>query len=92
MTEAENTSPKPPRRIKKIVVDRDLCIGAASCVALAGKVFQLDEHQKAIVVDPTAATDDDLLAAAQSCPVLAIALHDKTGKRLFPEDETVQGG
>lgn len=80
------------RRIAKIVVDRDLCIGAASCVALAGKVFQLDEHQKAVVVDPTAATDVDLLAAAQSCPVLAIALHDEAGKRLFPEDEAVQGG
>lgn len=92
MSEVKNESARNNRRIQKIVVDRDLCIGAASCVALAGKVFQLDEHQKAIVVDPTAATDADLLAAAQSCPVLAIALHDRAGQRLFPEDEAVQGG
>lgn len=35
----------------KIVVDRDLCIGAASCVVLAGKTFALDEEGKVYVVN-----------------------------------------
>lgn len=86
MAEAKNDKPET-RRITKIVVDRDLCIGSASCVALAAKVFQLDEHQKAVVVDPRGASDDDILAAAQSCPVFAIALDDANGKRVYPPED-----
>lgn len=92
MSDAKNDTPAE-RRIKRIVVDRDLCIGSASCVALAGKVFQLDEHQKAVVVDPRGASDDDILAAAQSCPVFAIALDDAHGKRVYPpEARLAEGG
>lgn len=92
MTEAENASPKPSRRIKKIVVDRDLCIGAASCVAVAGKVFQLDDENKAVVLDPTGADDETLKLAAQSCPVFAIFLHDKDGRQIYPEENDTTGG
>ncbi|MFA5935556.1 MAG: ferredoxin [Patescibacteria group bacterium] len=35
----------------KIVVDRDLCIGAATCVVLAGKTFALDEEGKVYVLN-----------------------------------------
>lgn len=45
----------------KIVVDRDLCIGAASCVVLAGKTFGLDEEGKVFVLNEkkdTAKTSD----------------------------------
>ncbi len=35
----------------KIVVDRDLCIGAATCVVLAGKTFALDPEGKVYVVN-----------------------------------------
>jgi ferredoxin len=35
----------------KIVVDRDLCIGAATCVVLAGKTFALDEEGKAYILN-----------------------------------------
>ncbi|MBI4139216.1 ferredoxin [Candidatus Uhrbacteria bacterium] len=35
----------------KIVVDRDLCIGAASCVALAAKTFGLDVEGKAYILN-----------------------------------------
>ena len=75
----------------KVVIDRDLCIGAASCVALLPEVFALDEEGKAIVL--TAAQKDieakkfsveQLLEAAKSCPVNAITVFDDEGKQLYP--------
>ncbi|MFZ2804490.1 MAG: ferredoxin [Patescibacteria group bacterium] len=76
---------KPVPKIAKIVVDRDLCIGAAPCVVVAPGVFQLDDENKAYIVDPKAADDETLLLAAQSCPVLAIILYDENGKQVYPE-------
>lgn len=35
----------------KIIVDRDLCIGAASCVVLAAKTFALDQDGKAYILN-----------------------------------------
>lgn len=71
--------------IRRIVVDKKLCIGANSCVAVAPGVFQLDKDNIAYVVDPESADDDTILMAAQSCPVLAILLYDENGKKIFPE-------
>ncbi len=69
----------------KIVVDRNLCIGAAPCVAVAGAVFQLDEEGKAIVIDEHGADDATITLAAEACPVRAIFLiEETTGKQLYP--------
>lgn len=69
----------------KVKVDRSLCIGAASCVVIAPKVFQLDSEAKAVVVDPSGADDETILDAAKSCPVLAIIVEDDSGKQIWPE-------
>ncbi|OGZ41666.1 MAG: hypothetical protein A3C80_01000 [Candidatus Ryanbacteria bacterium RIFCSPHIGHO2_02_FULL_45_43] len=71
-------------KIGKIVVDRDLCIGAASCIAIAPEVFQLDEENKAIVVNPKRADDETILLAAKSCPTKAIIVFDEEGNQLYP--------
>ena len=87
---------------KFIKVDRDLCIGAASCVAVYPEVFQLDEENKAVVLkkDGTQTSDvtnidllscnnvddDQLLLAAQSCPTAAIFLYSEDGTQLYPEN------
>lgn len=87
-------------KIKKIVVDRNLCIGAASCVLSADTVFELDAENKAIIKlkggvksqDPAEKTaleddtvaDDTLLTAAQSCPTRAIFLYDEEDKQVYP--------
>ena len=69
----------------KITVDRNLCIGAGSCVAVAPQTFALDNEAKAIVLDTASQEDDDtVLEAAKSCPVAAIILHDESGKQVFP--------
>lgn len=81
----------------KVKVDRDLCIGAASCVAVAPKVFELDSEGKAVIKkkDGSATSDfvsysdiddteDTILNSAKSCPVDAIVIVevDDTGKEI----------
>lgn len=73
-----------PLKISKVVVDRDLCIGAAPCVTVAPAVFQLDEENKAYVVDQNGADAETILMAAQSCPVQAILVYDEDGKQIYP--------
>ena len=75
---------KEGSNIGKIVVDRDLCIGAASCVAVSPATFELDGENKAIVIGADAAGDEELKMAAQSCPTKAILLFDKEGKQVYP--------
>jgi ferredoxin len=86
---------------KFIKIDRDLCIGAASCIAVYPEIFELDEENKAVVLkkdssktsDHTnvdllscqAIDDDQLLLAAQSCPTAAIFLYNEAGEQLYPE-------
>lgn len=69
----------------KIVVNRDLCIGAAPCVAIAGSVFQLDEEGKAIVIDANGADEETIKLAAEACPVRAILLYKEgSDEQIYP--------
>ena len=69
----------------KVTVIRDKCIGAASCVAIAPKVFQLDGEQKAIILSEDE-LDDIKLLAAQSCPTAAIIVTNiETGEQVWPK-------
>ena len=79
--------PSGPVKINdfSVQVDRDLCIGAATCVAIAPEVFVLDSEAKAIIIDTAdTATGEMLIDAARSCPTSAISVYDKDGKKLFP--------
>ncbi len=71
--------------ISKIVVDRDLCIAAVSCVAVAGDLWELDDESKAVVKDANAVDDATLVASAESCPTKAIYLYDNDGNQVFPK-------
>jgi len=73
-------------KIRLIKVDREKCIGAQSCVVVAPKTFQVDEENLAYIVDPNYHSDEDLVLAAQSCPVFAIELYDEEGNKIFPEE------
>ena len=99
-TEWANVPSGMPPRIGKIMVDRNLCIGAASCVAVAPSTFELDPENKAVLrrkqapptSDATARRDledqtiDDetLLLAAKSCPTQAILVYDEDGNQIYP--------
>ncbi|MFZ2025280.1 MAG: ferredoxin [Microgenomates group bacterium] len=68
-----------------ITIDRDLCIGAATCIALAPKAYELDSEAKAVFLETAGEeTDETLMEAAKGCPVMAIIIKDQTGKQIFP--------
>ena len=70
----------------RVRVDRDLCIGAATCSAVASLTFALDEHNKAVILDTIEQeSDQQIIEAAQSCPVLAIIIENEKGERVFPK-------
>lgn len=83
----DDNDPKVKRKIRTLTmrIDRNLCIGAATCVAIAPKAWALDNEAKAIILD-TADQESDatLLEAAKGCPVMAIFITDDTGKQIFP--------
>ncbi|MBI4079308.1 MAG: ferredoxin [Candidatus Levybacteria bacterium] len=71
----------------KVKVDRNLCIGAASCVAVAPNTFELDSEGKAVIKKKDGTTTSDFVNyseindnetniehAAKSCPVNAIII------------------
>jgi len=63
----------------KIHIKRELCIGAATCISLAPKTFELDNEDIAIVKDGDQDTREAIIAAAKSCPTLAIELFEDDG-------------
>lgn len=68
----------------KIKILRDKCISAATCVAIAPDVFELDDEGKAILKDASGADEQTILDAAKSCPTQAIEIFDDNDKQLFP--------
>lgn len=68
----------------RIRVDRELCIGAASCVALAPEIFELDSEGIAIITDPDGSTVEAMMEAAKSCPTNAIIIEDSEGNQVWP--------
>ena len=72
-----------PANKLEVRVDRALCIGSGDCVDTAPDVFQLDDEDKAVVVNPDGAATDDILEAAGNCPVSAIFVVGEDGD-LYP--------
>lgn len=88
------------KKIGKLAIDRNLCIGAASCIAVAPSAFELDPENKAVLrrkqppsssgqtrredLEDEAIDDETLLLAAKSCPTQAIKVYDEEGKQIYP--------
>jgi len=70
----------------KIWVDRGLCIGAATCIAVSPKVYVLDQEAKAIILESADEdTIENIIESAKACPVAAIIIEDEKGNRIFPK-------
>jgi ferredoxin len=69
-----------------VTVDRNLCIGAGTCVAIAPNTFVMDEDAKALILE-TADQDgkEVILDAAKGCPVAAIIIKNKKGELVYPK-------
>lgn len=77
---------KPSTTKYQVNVILDKCIGAASCVAVAGLTFKLNEAKKAVVLDQDGNGDNEKMLAAQSCPTGAIEVIDTTtGEKIWPK-------
>ena len=73
-----------PRKLS-ISVDHNLCVGNSMCETFAPKVFVLNDDRQSEVADPDADTEENIMEAAESCPVSAIKVVDAdTGETLFP--------
>jgi len=86
LKDAQNPSGPVSVNSMKITIDRDLCIGAATCLAIAPEVFVLDNEAKAVILSTADNADDaTILDAARGCPTAAITLEDKDGQKVYPK-------
>ncbi len=67
----------------EIRIIRNACIGAATCVVYASQTFDLDEKNIAIIKEGDWDQLEKIVAAAESCPVLAIEVY-QNGNKVYP--------
>ncbi|MEU3193986.1 ferredoxin [Streptomyces sp. NPDC006992] len=71
-----------------VEVDRDLCVGSGMCVSSAPEAFRLDAARRSRSVAPDREPAEEVLAAAEGCPVEAISLTlAGTGEPVFPPED-----
>ena len=58
--------------MKKLIIDKDICIGCGTCSSLAPKVFQITDDGKAQVIDQESDDSNTIQNTIDSCPVNAI--------------------
>ena len=62
--------------MKKIVIDKNKCLGCGACVAFAPKSFKLGDDGKAQPVEPPGDGEAAIKEAIDNCPVTAIRRED----------------
>lgn len=68
----------------RVIIDRELCIGAGDCVAVAQAAFGLDRQNRVILLNPVSVAERLIWRAAERCPTDAIILEDAQGTPLYP--------
>ncbi len=85
----DEKNPSGPVTLKsgyKVWVDRNLCIGAATCIAVSPKGYVLDKEAKAVILETVDEdTIENIIESAKACPVAAIIIEDAKGNRVFPK-------
>lgn len=78
----------------QVEVDRSVCIGSGMCVGHAPEGFRLDSARQSHPRDADTGTgtgtdaNEKILAAAENCPVEAIAISLlESGEPVFPPEE-----
>lgn len=71
-----------------VTVDKDLCIGSGGCVLRAPEAFELDVTRQSCPRAEVMAASDEVLDAAENCPVEAITIVEEgTGTVVFPPED-----
>ncbi|MCP3816617.1 ferredoxin [Streptomyces sp. A3M-1-3] len=71
-----------------VEVDRGVCIGSGMCVNHAPAGFTLDSARQSHPQVPETDADEQVLAAAEGCPVEAITIRLlDSGELVFPPEE-----
>jgi ferredoxin len=66
-------SKEDPIMAKRVVIDKEECLGCESCVELCSEVFTFNEsEQKAEVAMPEGGPEDCIEEAIETCPVECI--------------------
>lgn len=60
----------------KISVDKDVCIRSTMCIHVAPQTFAQDDDGNTIVMDADGNDYEDILEAAEGCPVSAITIEE----------------
>ncbi|MEU6390417.1 ferredoxin [Streptomyces sp. NPDC046939] len=72
----------------RVEVDRGVCIGSGMCVHHAPGAFRLDTARQSHPERTETDADEDVLAAAEGCPVEAIMITmADDGEPVFPPEE-----
>jgi ferredoxin len=79
-----------------VKVDHDACSGIGSCIETSARFFKFDDENRAIVIsnetgiakaeqilEVSDAEAQEILSAAESCPMVAISVFDETGSQLY---------
>jgi len=70
----------------KVVIDKDKCIGAGSCINVAPLTFRMGTDNKVELIDQDGNSDEEKTLAATSCPVGAIKIiNTETGEAVWPK-------
>ncbi len=86
LKDPKNPSGPVQSRNLKVRVDRNLCIGAATCVAIAPKTYFLDSEAKAVILKSIdEESEQTIIDSAKGCPVAAIIIEDDKGNKIFPK-------
>ena len=70
----------------KVTVNPSLCVRARICAGLAPDSFHTDGISPSRPTREVFSPSDAVLAAAESCPVEAIAIVTERGEQIFPAD------
>ena len=72
----------------KVEVDRAVCIGSGLCIASAPNGFRLDGSRQSHPLEDETDASEAVLAAAEGCPVEAIAIRMAGGGvPVFPPED-----
>ncbi len=62
--------------MKKIIVNKEQCIGCGACVAIAPTHFEFDDEGKSTPISQEIIEDESLQNAIESCPTSAISINE----------------